>query len=754
VPGRRHDRSQRLNIPLPQRHLGEGGGEPRLLMGQPGLQIGQPPPRIAVGAGLLHQRGQIAGIDALAEPLPLGCGRRDFPLGSRRLGFGVAQPLGQHLGALDQLARRRDLRPVRRDRQDLRDGFGAKGPQQRGKPRGALPGFGLVRGQIAMVGGDPVARPFERVDALPRRQQPLVRLFRGQLPEEAVEPVRRGPALQRSQSDRLPGLPPSASGIGRQARRRLRRRQFPLGRLPLLKPRAHALDALQPRDRGLTRRLFAGQRRPPIARAVAFALQLLPIPRPHRRGAQRGARLAERGERLIQGPRPRLPLRRQRVAPALEAFAQAAQAGDAAAGGEQRLGEIAAGSQHRFGAAAQQMAVEREQALEQRLVGLSDQPLEDARIKAVAGAVDQRVAEALAPADRKGGAAAIDPLGEEAHARIAEAERHPGLAGDAEQQIAKGLAQDRFAPAVRGDDQVDVARQRIEGEPHRLKIPVILERERGQAHRSDLSGQSRQHQIARLPQQRDAALAQRVLGRKLDPGHPLPQPLRILAQQIGALLADQFIEHRAEPADDVRALEQSGKIGRRDGIDDDRLDPDRIVGAALPALGDDPLPDALAVAEQFSMQRRRPEQPHPRRHGPVLRLPAQLQQGLADAGHGAVEIGFAGQRDRKRAPAQYVERPMRDRRDAPVANGNKTGPFRPAFPDMPPLQISREHDPGIAAYGLARMNMAERPVIIPLGDQRRGRGRRVGVVAGPAVERRMQQADIEQAGHGVGVIAA
>src|SRR5579875_2164849 len=282
-------------------------------------------------------------------------------------------------GALDQLARRRDLRPVRRDRQDLRDGFGAKGPQQRGKPRGALPGFGLVRGQIAMVGGDPVARPFERGDALPRRQQPLVRLFRGQLPEEAVEPVRRGPALQRSQSDRLPGLPPSASGIGRQARRRLRRRQFPLGRLPLLKPRAHALDALQPRDRGLTRRLFAGQRRPPIARAVAFALQLLPIPRPHRRGAQRGARLAERGERLLQGPRPRLPLRRQRVAPALEAFAQAAQAGDAAAGGEQRLGEIAAGSQHRFGAAAQQMAVEREQALEQRLVGLSDQPLEDAR---------------------------------------------------------------------------------------------------------------------------------------------------------------------------------------------------------------------------------------------------------------------------------------------------------------------------------------------------------------------------------------
>jgi hypothetical protein len=297
-----------------------------------------------------------------------------------------------------------------------------------------------------------------------------------------VEPVRRGLQVAFGKRGHLPGFPPAALGIGGEARRSVRRHLFPPGRLPLVEPRAHPPDALQTLDLSLDTSLLGGERGAPIAREGEPGAQFLPVFRPHRRGAQIAPRFVQRGQRAIQGPRLGLPLGRQLVPQRFELFPQAAQAGNAAAGGKQRLGEIASGRQNRFGAPAQQMAVERKQALEQPFVGLADQPLQDVRIDAVARSVDQRVADAFAPADREGGAAAVDPLGEQPHAGIAEAERHSGLAGDAEQQVVKGLAQDRFAPAVRGHHEIDAARLRIEGQPGILEISVIFECERSQTH--------------------------------------------------------------------------------------------------------------------------------------------------------------------------------------------------------------------------------------------------------------------------------
>ena len=61
-----------------------------------------------------------------------------------------------------------------------------------------------------------------------------------------------------------------------------------------------------------------------------------------------------------------------------------------------------------------------------------------------------------------------------------------------------------------------------------------------------------------------------------------------------------------------------------------------------------------------------------------------------------------------------------------------------------PLYIARKNNPGIFADNLTIMDMAQRPVLVPLGTQAIDSARRVGFMARLAVQTGVQETDIEQ----------
>src|SRR6478736_5228585 len=63
---------------------------------------------------------------------------------------------------------------------------------------------------------------------------------------------------------------------------------------------------------------------------------------------------------------------------------------------------------------------------------------------------------------------------------------------------------------------------------------------------------------------------------------------------------------------------------------------------------------------------------------------------------------------------------------------------------MAPLQIAGKHDPGSFAQHFPRVNVSEREIVVASVDQRGQSTGRVRRVPWPALERGVQQADIEQ----------
>jgi hypothetical protein len=76
--------------------------------------------------------------------------------------------------------------------------------------------------------------------------------------------------------------------------------------------------------------------------------------------------------------------------------------------------------------------------------------------------------------------------------------------------------------------------------------------------------------------------------------------------------------------------------------------------------------------------------------------------------------------------------------DGDIAHRDESGAFRPAFSDLPPLEVSRKYDPELPAHLFPLMHVTERPIVIIIfGAQRFERGRRIVVVAGPPGQRGM-----------------
>ncbi len=81
----------------------------------------------------------------------------------------------------------------------------------------------------------------------------------------------------------------------------------------------------------------------------------------------------------------------------------------------------------------------------------------------------------------------------------------------------------------------------------------------------------------------------------------------------------------------------------------------------------------------------------------------------------------------------------------------KVGTLGAGFPDMPALKVARKHDMRMLVKDLRFMDVAQRPIVVSLGHQLIERARGVGLVLGRASECGMQYADIERAGHGIGI---
>ena len=169
------------------------------------------------------------------------------------------------------------------------------------------------------------------------------------------------------------------------------------------------------------------------------------------------------------------------VALAFQIGQQVAHPAHAAAGGEQHLAETALAADEVAAAGAEQAGVEAEQFAKDGFVGAVEQALCFVRRDFRSVGMGQRIAVAFA-ADQRLRCPLVDDVGQQAHPFGAEPEGHRGAGFDAEQEFVDRPADDRFAIAVGGDDQVDPARRGIEREVELLERAVAFQPECSQSH--------------------------------------------------------------------------------------------------------------------------------------------------------------------------------------------------------------------------------------------------------------------------------
>ena len=78
-------------------------------------------------------------------------------------------------------------------------------------------------------------------------------------------------------------------------------------------------------------------------------------------------------------------------------------------------------------------------------------------------------------------------------------------------------------------------------------------------------------------------------------------------------------------------------------------------------------------------------------------------------------------------------------------------PFSPDLADMPALGIAREDHGGIAAMGLAGVDVAQRPVVVAAAAEVVDRARGVTLMALETGQARVEQADVDPARNGIGI---
>ena len=96
-------------------------------------------------------------------------------------------------------------------------------------------------------------------------------------------------------------------------------------------------------------------------------------------------------------------------------------------------------------------------------------------------------------------------------------------------------------------------------------------------------------------------------------------------------------------------------------------------------------------------------------------------------------------------PSCAIKRQRLDVAHAAVFDVHERRALWPRFPDAASLQISRIDDPGVAMQDFARVDMAQRPIIVTEELEVFDRARGIAGVSARAVEAGMQHADVEPA---------
>jgi hypothetical protein len=108
-------------------------------------------------------------------------------------------------------------------------------------------------------------------------------------------------------------------------------------------------------------------------------------------------------------------------------------------------------------------------------------------------------------------------------------------------------------------------------------------------------------------------------------------------------------------------------------------------------------------------------------------------------------VDLLGDVDRENLPPHDVEVLVLDGLDAALFHGDHRGALRSELARVSPLQIAGEYDVRRFAQHLALMDVAERPVVVALVDQRFDATRRVVFVPFASAGRRVQKADVQGA---------
>ena len=93
----------------------------------------------------------------------------------------------------------------------------------------------------------------------------------------------------------------------------------------------------------------------------------------------------------------------------------------------------------------------------------------------------------------------------------------------------------------------------------------------------------------------------------------------------------------------------------------------------------------------------------------------------------------------------------REFRNLPILDRHEVGALGAGLPDMPALEITREYDMRMLVKDLSIMDMTESPIVVSLGNEFIDGTRSIVLVARRATQRRVQDADIEHAGLGIGI---
>ena len=212
--------------------------------------------------------------------------------------------------------------------------------------------------------------------------------------------------------------------------------------------------------------------------------------------------------------------------------------------------------------------------------------------------------------------------------------------------------------------------------------------------------------------------------------------------------------------DGVMPSGQGFGIQGRLGGDVELLD-EKAIGGDGGGLGQGLVAQLLDLQAQAAVQPAASGEHDPNRQHPLVepgvRRLGQLAQRLPEAPHHVVQVGTVGDVDLEAVPADHVEDQLLQG-DPPFVDLDQQRALGACLADVASLQHPRECDRAALCAALALsqdlvlVDVAQGPVIVALGLQLGESAGRIVGVAGVALERGVEQPDVDPVGHGIGIV--